>query len=85
MTLAIAGGIGPSNIGVNMKELGTEGRMFLAGTSVYSHPDGPAAGVRAIISAWSAFSRDGITDPSELKRWAAGRGSDAADLLRALG
>lgn len=85
MTLAIAGGIGPSNIGVNMKELGTEGRMFLAGTSVYSHPDGPASGVKAIISAWNAFSSDGITDPAELKRWAAGRGSEASELLRALG
>ncbi len=85
MTLAMAGGIGPSNIGVNMKELGMEGRMFLAGTSVYSHPDGPSSGVKAIIAAWQAFAREGITDPRELKRWAAGRGSEGTELLRALG
>jgi ribulose 1,5-bisphosphate carboxylase large subunit-like protein len=35
MTLAIAGGLGPSNIGKNMGALGREGRMYLAGTSVY--------------------------------------------------
>ena len=85
MTLAIAGGIGPSNIGVNMKELGTEGRMFLAGTSVYSHPDGPSAGVKAIIAAWQAYVDEGITDPAGLKAWAAGRGPAGAELLRALG
>jgi ribulose-bisphosphate carboxylase large chain len=85
MTLAVAGGIGPSNIGVNMKELGMEGRMFLAGTSVYSHPDGPSAGVKAIIAAWQAYARDGITDPVGLRRWAAGKGVDGAALLRALG
>ncbi len=42
MTLAIAGGLGPANIGSNMRALGKTGRMFLAGTSVYSHPDGPS-------------------------------------------
>ena len=59
MTLVIAGGIGPGNIGFNMKVLGTEGRMFLAGTSVYSHPDGPGAGVKAIILAYRAYREKG--------------------------
>ena len=84
MTLAIAGGLGPSNIGMNMKELGMEGRMFLSGTSVYSHPDGPSAGVKAIISAWQAYAREGITEPAELKSWARGRGAEGRKLLRAL-
>ena len=85
MTLAVAGGIGPSNVGTNMKELGMQGRMFLAGTSVYSHPDGPSSGVKAIIAAWQAYARDGITDPEGLKRWAAGKGPEGVPLLRALG
>jgi len=85
MTLAVAGGIGPSNVGVNMKELGVEGRMFLAGTSVYSHPDGPSSGVKAVIAAWQAYAREGITDPRELRRWAEARGSEGDALRRALG
>jgi ribulose-bisphosphate carboxylase large chain len=85
MTLAIAGGMGPANIGRNMKDLGTEGRMFLAGTSVYSHPDGPAAGVKAIIAAYGAYLSDGIADAAGLKRWAASRGTEGHTLLRALG
>jgi ribulose-bisphosphate carboxylase large chain len=85
MTLAIAGGLGPSNIGRSMELLGREGRMFLAGTSVYSHPDGPAAGVRAIIAAYSAYTEHGITDPVQLRQYAAGRGAGGRDLMRALG
>jgi ribulose 1,5-bisphosphate carboxylase large subunit-like protein len=84
MTLAIAGGLGPSNIGVNMRVLGSEGRMFLAGTSVYSHPDGPAAGVKAIIAAYEAYAKEGITEPTALRRYAALRGQAARELLRAL-
>ena len=84
MTLAIAGGLGPANIGRNMEVLGKEGRMFLAGTSVYSHPDGPSAGVKAIISAYEAYRTEGITDPAKLRAWAAGRGAAAQELLRAL-
>jgi len=52
MTLAIAGGLGPDNIAENARVLGSRGRMFLAGTSVYAHPDGPAAGVRALVGAY---------------------------------
>jgi len=84
MTLAIAGGLGPSNIGLNMKVLGREGRMFLAGTSVYSHPDGPSAGVKAIIAAYQAFAREGITDTKRLREYAAAAGTEGKELLRAL-
>jgi ribulose-bisphosphate carboxylase large chain len=52
MTLAIAGGLGPDNIAANAAAFGTRGRMFLAGTSVYAHPEGPAAGVRALVEAY---------------------------------
>jgi ribulose 1,5-bisphosphate carboxylase large subunit-like protein len=85
MTLAIAGGLGPSNIGQSMELLGRVGRMFLAGTSVYSHPDGPTAGVRAIIAAYGAYAGEGITDPVRLRSYAASRGAEGKDLLRALG
>jgi ribulose 1,5-bisphosphate carboxylase large subunit-like protein len=85
MTLAIAGGLGPANIGMNMEVLGREGRMFLAGTSVYSHPDGPGAGVRAIIQAYRAYADEGITDTEKLKEYAKAKGKEAGELLRALG
>ena len=85
MTLAIAGGLGPANIGTNMEVLGREGRMFLAGTSVYSHPDGPGAGVRAIIQAYRACADEGIADREKLREYAEAKGKDARDLLRALG
>lgn len=52
MTLAIAGGLGPANIAHNARTFGASGRMFLAGTSVYSHPGGPRAGVQALIEAY---------------------------------
>jgi ribulose 1,5-bisphosphate carboxylase large subunit-like protein len=84
MTLAIAGGLGPANIGMNMERLGMAGRMFLAGTSVYSHPDGPAAGVKAIIAAYEAYASERITDPAMLKQYAVSRGSGGRELLRAL-
>ena len=84
MTLAIAGGLGPSNIGANMEVLGKEGRMFLAGTSVYSHPDGPASGVKAIIAAYEAYRAEGITEPGKLRDYAAAQGPAGKELLRAL-
>jgi len=84
MTLAIAGGLGPGNIGRNMRTLGKEGRMFLAGTSVYSHPDGPSAGVRAIITAYRACSEEGIVDGPGLRRFAASLGREGEPLGRAL-
>jgi ribulose 1,5-bisphosphate carboxylase large subunit-like protein len=85
MTLAIAGGLGPANIGMNMRALGKTGRMFLAGTSVYSHPDGPASGVRAIITAYQAYSEQGIVDVPGLKKFAASKGKEGIPLARALG
>ena len=85
MTLAIAGGLGPSNIGRNARAFGKEGRMFLAGTSVYSHPDGPAAGVKAIDEAYSAYLREGTIDVEELRRYAVSRGYEGKELLRSLG
>jgi ribulose 1,5-bisphosphate carboxylase large subunit-like protein len=85
MTLAIAGGLGPANIGMNMRALGKTGRMFLAGTSVYSHPDGPSAGVRAIITAYQAFLEQSIVDPQGLKLYAASKGKEGMPLARALG
>jgi ribulose-bisphosphate carboxylase large chain len=84
MTLAIAGGLGPSNIGANMHTLGSQGRMFLAGTSVYSHPDGPGAGVKAIIAAYEAYAKEGIIEPAKLRDYAASRGAAGKELLRAL-
>lgn len=84
MTLAIAGGMGPKVIGSSMATLGETGRMFLAGTSVYSHPDGPAAGVKAIILAWRAWKQERIADEPGLKRFAAALGDEGAPLARAL-
>jgi ribulose-bisphosphate carboxylase large chain len=85
MTLAIAGGLGPANIGMNMRALGKAGRMFLAGTSVYSHPDGPSAGVRAIITAYQAFADENIVESTGLMSYAASRGKEGIPLARALG
>ncbi|MEK6645589.1 MAG: RuBisCO large subunit C-terminal-like domain-containing protein [Candidatus Firestonebacteria bacterium] len=48
MTLVIAGGLSPENIGHNIKIFGVEGKMFLAGTSVYHHPGGVQAGILAL-------------------------------------
>ena len=59
MTLAIAGGLGPDNVGFNLQRLGEKARMLLAGTSVYSHPDGPSEGVRAILARSSGVSGTG--------------------------
>jgi ribulose-bisphosphate carboxylase large chain len=84
MTLAIAGGMGPKVIGANMEALGETGRMFLAGTSVYSHPDGPSAGVRAIILAWQAYRERHAVDAAELRRYAVALGPAGAPLLHAL-
>jgi ribulose-bisphosphate carboxylase large chain len=81
MTLAIAGGMGPRVIGRNMRDLGTEGRMYLAGTSVYSHPDGPGAGVKAIIAAYKAYRLHGITDLDDLRAFAATLGAEEGRAL----
>ncbi len=84
MTLVIAGGIGAGNIGFNMKVLGTEGRMFLAGTSVYSHPDGVASGVKAIILAHRAYREKGLTDKNNLIKFGKFLGRKGEPLVNAL-
>lgn len=84
MTLAVAGGLGPKNIGYNMKHLGEKGRMFLAGTSVYSHPDGPGNGVKALILAYQAYKEKRIIDDDSLKNYAQELGSAGKPLLRVL-
>ena len=81
MTLAIAGGMGPKVIGTNMRALGETGRMFLAGTSVYSHPDGPAAGVKALIAAWKAYRQKGITDGEGLRAFSRELGGEEGKAL----
>jgi len=81
MTLAIAGGMGPKVIGKNMQVLGEEGRMFLAGTSVYSHPDGPSSGVKALIGAYKAYKSEHITEIEALRSYARGLGGDEGRAL----
>ena len=83
MTLVIAGGLSPGNIGRNIKALGSEGRMFLAGTSVFHHPDGVRAGVEALKLAVQA-SREGIVEKDRLKEYAKSIGERGYALLRAL-
>ncbi|MGA2974638.1 MAG: RuBisCO large subunit C-terminal-like domain-containing protein [Spirochaetia bacterium] len=85
MTLAIAGGMGPKVIGANMMALGETGRMFLAGTSVYSHPDGPTSGVKALLAAYKAYKAERITDVQGLRAYAEKLGGDEGKaLLRSL-
>ena len=84
MTLAIAGGLGASNIGANMRDLGTDGKMFLAGTSVYSHPDGATSGVRSLILAYRAYKENGFTEKVDLMTYAKALGEEGLPLLRAL-
>lgn len=84
MTLVIAGGLGPGNIGMNMKSFGIEGKMFLAGTSVYSHPGGPSDGVKAIIQAYRAYCEEGITEVDGLVEYGHSIGVDGKPLIDAL-
>jgi ribulose-bisphosphate carboxylase large chain len=84
MTLAIAGGMGPKVIGSSMAALGETGRMFLAGTSVYGHPDGPAAGVKALILGYRAYKERRIVDEVGLRRFAEELGADGGPLARSL-
>jgi ribulose-bisphosphate carboxylase large chain len=84
MTLAIAGGLGPANLGRNLRLLGEPGRMLLAGSSVYGHPDGPASGVKALILAYRAFKECGSEDEAGLRAYAAAQGAAGLPLERAL-
>jgi len=83
MTLVIAGGLGAHNIGYNIKVFGAEGKMFLAGTSVYHHPDGIKAGIDAIKIAVEAAYKD-IVEVTELKKYAKSLGERGCPLQRAL-
>ncbi len=83
MTLVIAGGLGANNIGYNIKVLGAEGKMFLAGTSVYHHPGGIKAGIDAIKLAVEAAYK-GIVEVPELKKYAKSLNEKGYSLLRAL-
>lgn len=47
---AVSGGLNPKTIGVNVSRLGRD-NLFLAGTGILSHPDGPRAGVEALRQA----------------------------------
>jgi ribulose-bisphosphate carboxylase large chain len=84
MTLAIAGGLAPANLGRNLRLLGEAGRLLLAGSSVYGHPDGPASGVKALILAYRAFKERGIEDEAGLRAYATALGDAGRPLARAL-
>ncbi|MDO8685816.1 MAG: RuBisCO large subunit C-terminal-like domain-containing protein [Clostridiales bacterium] len=84
MTLVIAGGISAKNIGENIRALGMEGRMFLAGTSVYSHPDGPSAGVKAILLAYRAYCEKGFSKVNELMDFGMSLGQEGKPLVNSL-
>jgi ribulose 1,5-bisphosphate carboxylase large subunit-like protein len=84
MTLAIAGGMGPKVVGRNLEVLGEKGRMLLAGSSVYGHPDGPSGGVRALIAAYHAYKQKKITRLNDLIEYSRELGQDGLALLRAL-
>ena len=84
MTLALAGGMGPKVLGKNLKVLGDRGRMILAGTSVYSHPLGPAAGVKALFLSYRAYRERGIVDETGLREYARSLGDEGRALLAAL-
>lgn len=84
MTLVIAGGIGPANLGRNMKALGEQGRMFLAGISVYSHPDGASDGVKALLLAYRAYREKGAVEKADLIQFAKALGREGQPLARAL-
>jgi ribulose 1,5-bisphosphate carboxylase large subunit-like protein len=83
MTLVIAGGLSARNIGYNIKVLGAKGKMFLAGTSVYHHPDGIKSGIDALKLAIEAAYKD-IVEIEELKEYAKSLEERGLPLLRAL-
>ena len=73
-----AGGLSAANLGINMAAHRSPQRGFalaaLAGSNVLKHPDGPAAGARAMRQAARAYKEEGITDPQQLRSWARRRG-----------
>jgi ribulose 1,5-bisphosphate carboxylase large subunit-like protein len=47
---AVSGGLNPGTVGANVRALGRNA-LLLAGSGVFSHPDGPKAGVTALRDA----------------------------------
>ena len=47
---AVSGGLNPKTIGANVRNLGRD-NLFLAGTGILTHPDGPKAGVKELRTA----------------------------------
>jgi ribulose-bisphosphate carboxylase large chain len=51
---AVSGGLNPKTIGANVRNLGRD-NLFLAGTGILNHPDGPRAGVEELRAAARAI------------------------------
>ena len=47
---AVSGGLNPRTIGANVRNLGRD-NLFLAGTGILTHPNGPKAGVEELCAA----------------------------------
>lgn len=81
-----AGGLGVTNVGINLKEHRDErfgyGVALLAGSNVLKHPDGPKAGAIAMRQAIQAYYDEEITDKDLLKEYAMKKGWK--ELLRLL-
>lgn len=69
-----AGGLGVTNVGINLKEHKDErfgyGVALLAGSNILKHPDGPKAGAIAMHQAIQAYYDEGIIDKDLLKDYA---------------
>lgn len=85
MTLVLAGGLSAKNLGRSMKEFGLKRCMTLAGTSVYSHPDGASSGVTALLLAYQAYQERGIVDVPGLTQYGMELGAGGVPLVRAMG
>ena len=83
----VAGGLGVTNVGLNLKELRHPDLGYavapLAGSNLLDHPDGPAAGARAMCAAADAFMSRGVVGADALADYAAREG--VAELSALLG
>jgi len=81
-----AGGLGVTNVGLNLKEHKDErfgyGVALLAGSNVLKHPDGPKAGAIAMHQAVQAYYDEGIVEKDKLREYALKKGWK--ELLRIL-
>ncbi|MBD3183796.1 hypothetical protein GF312_16045 [Candidatus Poribacteria bacterium] len=68
-----AGGLGAANLGVNIQAFGPDVAP-LAGSNILDHPMDPKSGSVAMYQALEAYTKDGITKPDELKKFADARG-----------